>query len=363
MTKPTETLPVNLTEYEEAARRILPPASFGHVAGAAGDEATLRANREAFGGWRLLPRVLRGAASPNLRTTVLGEETAMPVLLAPTGTHKLMHPEGEVATARAARRAGLVLVSSMTASCTVEETAAVGTPFWFQVLFLRERAMTLAVLRRAEAAGAKAIVITLDMPVVGRRETDERNQFAMPPGITFANFNVQQAATAGGSGFRAHGDSVLFAGATWDDLRWLCENAKVPVIAKGILAPEDAVLAIEHGAKAIIVSNHGGRQLDGAVGSLDALPAVVERVAGRAEVLMDGGIRRGTDVLKALSLGARAVLLGRPYLWGLAVGGEDGAFRVLDLLRKELEDAATLCGVRDVGEVSRELVVRAPSRT
>ncbi len=342
--------PLNLHEYQEAARAVLSPMAYDYIAGAAGDEITLRANREAFDQWRLLPRVLPGTAHVDLQTTVLGQPISMPVLLAPVGIQRLVHVGGEVASARAARSTGTIFTLSTGASSTIEDVAASAGTWWFQLYPNRDRAITRDLVQRAEAAGAGALVVTVDMPVLGRREADLRNDFTLPEGVTLANFRgTEQEFTS----HVAQYDPTL----SWQDLTWLASLSSMPMVVKGILSPQDARLAFEHGAQAIVVSNHGGRQLDGAVASLDALPAVVDAVEGRGEVLMDGGIRRGTDVVKALALGARAVLFGRPFIWGLALAGEEGVRHVLELMRAEIAMAITLCGCARVHEVSRALVV------
>jgi 4-hydroxymandelate oxidase len=359
-TNETAALPLNLHEYEASARDVLSPMAFGFVAGGSGDEVTLHGNRAAFDRWRLLPRVLRGLREVSTVTSVLGQDITLPVLIAPSSLHRLCHDEGERATARAAKAAGTIYTLSTPASITIEEVAPEAGPWWFQLYVYRDRELTRDLVIRAAAAGASALVVTVDMPRLGRREADERNRFALPAGVTMANIQMlasrhHEEADAG-SGWVAAAP-VVEPALTWDDLEWLASLSPLPVLLKGVLHPADAVRAIEYGIRAILVSNHGGRQLDNAVAALDALPAVVEAVAGRVEVLVDGGVRRGTDVLKALALGARAVLIGRPIHWGLAVGGEAGVRHVLDLLRAELALDLMLCGVASPAEVNRSLIV------
>jgi 4-hydroxymandelate oxidase len=332
---------------------------YDYISRAAADEVTLRSNRLAFDRWRLLPRVLR-SGTPSLGTTVLGQPVSMPVLVAPMTSQRMAHPEGELASARAARSAGTIFILSTGSSYPIEEVAQHAGNWWFQVYFHRDRAITRELVERAEAAGASALVLTVDTPVVGRREADERNRFTFPEGVTFANFEAPyHAAPQGAAASDAVGWAAMALQATldWHDLEWLASISALPVIPKGILSPEDARIAIEAGAKAIVVSNHGGRQLDDVVATLDALPAVAQVAAGKAEVLVDGGIRRGTDVLKALALGARAVLLGRPVYWGLAVAGKSGVERVLQLIRGELELGFRLSGCMTVDDINRSLVV------
>jgi 4-hydroxymandelate oxidase len=351
--------PLNLHEYDAAARAVLPAMIYDYIARAAGDEVTLRSNRLAFDRWRLLPRVLRGGTA-TLGTTVLGQPVSMPVLIAPMTSQRMAHPEGELASARAARGAGTIFTLSTGSSYAIEDVAKHAGTWWFQVYFFRDRAITRELVERATAAGASALVPTVDTPVVGRREADERNHFTLPEGVTFANFAPPDHVAPEGAAGSSMGRFVAMAlqpKLDWNDLAWLASISSLPVIPKGILSPEDARIAIEAGAKAIVVSNHGGRQLDDVVVTLDALPAVARVAAGKAEVLVDGGIRRGTDVLKALALGARAELVGRPIFWGLAVAGEVGVERVLHLLRAELELGFRLSGCATVDDINHSLIV------
>ncbi len=357
----TTDLPLNLHEYEVAARELLPPHVWHYVAGGSGDEVTVRANRDAFARWRLLPRVLAGLREVATATTVLGQEIALPVVIAPSGRHRLCHDEGERATARAAKAAGTIYTMSSASSFVIEEIAPEAGPWWFQLYVFTDRGFTRDLAERAAAAGASALVVTVDVPVRARREGETRSRFAVSSGMAMAQLPTTQgeqppatidaAATSVPTTF-----DPAFA---WRDLDWLASLASLPILLKGILHPDDAVRAIDHGALGVIVSNHGGRQLDSAVAALDALPAVAEAIAGRVEVLLDGGIRRGTDVLTALALGARAVLIGRPTHWGLAVGGEAGVHHVLELLRAELALDLLLCGLASPAEVTRSLLVPA----
>ncbi|WP_213451968.1 alpha-hydroxy acid oxidase [Rhizomonospora bruguierae] len=331
------------------ARERLDPAHWDFFAGGAGDERTVRANEEAFGRVRLVPRVLRATGPRDLRTTLFGTELAAPILVAPTAFHRLAHPDGELATARGAAAAGAVLVVSMAATTPVEAIAAAGGPLWFQLYPQPDREFTAAVVRRAEAAGCRALVVTVDSPVFGRRERDHRHGFHdLPAGLACENMR-----DAGGV-VRA---IAMDADLGWDGVDWLRGITGLPILLKGVLHPADADLAVEHGVSGLLVSNHGGRQLDGAIATADALPAVAKAVGGRLPVLVDGGVRRGTDVLAALALGADAVLVGRPVLWGLAAGGADGVRRVLDLLREDLDRALALAGARCPAEVTADLVV------
>ncbi|HEX8692008.1 MAG TPA: alpha-hydroxy acid oxidase [Longimicrobium sp.] len=340
--------PRNLEEYEAAARAVLPRDVYDYYAGGAEDERTLRANRDAYGWFYLRPRVLVDVGAVDLSVELLGERLSLPVLLAPTAFQRLAHPDGELASARAARAAGTLLVASTLATTAVEDVArAAPGPLWFQLYVYRRREITRELIRRAEAAGCGAIVVTTTVPVQGNRERDSRNAFRLPPGVEMANFHGMAQARfpdAEGSGLDAFIGREFDPTLTWDVVEWVRGATRLPVVLKGVVTPEDARLAVEHGADAVIVSNHGGRQLDGAEPTLFALPRVAEAVAGRIPVLLDGGVRRGTDVAKALALGARAVLIGRPALWGLAVGGQAGVERVLAILRVELERTLALLG-------------------
>jgi isopentenyl diphosphate isomerase/L-lactate dehydrogenase-like FMN-dependent dehydrogenase len=349
--------PVNVQDYERLAEERLDPGAFGYFAGGAGDERTLAENVAAFERWHLRPRVLADVGSVTTETTVIGQDVSMPVLVAPTAFHRLAHPEGEAATARAAAAARTVMCLSTLASASPAELAAAapGGRHWFQLYWSRDRGFTQELLAGAVGAGFSALVLTVDFPAAGRRERDIRASFRLPVGLPLPNIP-----TGLGTGdFHAALGEVVDPTLTWRDLEWLRSVCALPLIVKGVLTAEDALLALEHGAEAVIVSNHGGRQLDGVPASLDALPDVVEAVGGRAEILLDGGVRRGTDVAKALALGARAVLVGRAVLWGLAVAGEEGVRSVLDLLRAEVALALMLLGCASPAEVGSAHVVRA----
>jgi 4-hydroxymandelate oxidase len=345
MTEATTAALVNVSDFEEAARRRLATPVYNYIAGAAGDEISLRRNRSAFDALLLKPRVLRDVSRLDTAVELFGVRQKAPILLAPTAYHRMVHPEGELATARGAAAAGATMVISSIATTTVEEIAATaGGALWFQLYVLPDRAFTRDLVQRAEAAGCRALCITVDTPVLGTRNREMRDRFGLPPGLDRANLRGLEGARAGH--FDAGGvyNEVLDPALTWDGIDWIRSFAKVPVVLKGILAPEDARLAVEHGVAGIIVSNHGARNLDTTPATIEALPAVAEAVAGRLTILLDGGVRRGTDVVKALALGARAVLVGRPYLWGLAAAGAEGVERVLELLRTELLAAMALCG-------------------
>jgi 4-hydroxymandelate oxidase len=353
-------------EVEAAAADVLPGEIWEFISGGSGCERTLEANRVAFDRVFLTPRVLRDVSACSAAGTLLGRPAALPLALAPVAYHRLVHPEGELAAARVARDAGVPFIVGTLSSVPVEQVTAVGGQVWFQLYWLRDRKRTFELVRRAEDAGCHAIVLTVDVPWMGRRLRDMRNGFRLPESVRavhLADPNGAQTTTAHhgtehGSAVAAHTAQEFSASVTWSDLESLRAATSLPLVVKGILAAEDARRAVAAGADAIVVSNHGGRQLDGALPSLDALPGVVAAVSGDCEILLDSGVRSGTDILKALALGARGVLIGRPFLWGLAAGGEQGARLVLDLLAGELADALGLAGCASPLEAA-ELAVTA----
>ena len=364
--------PLNLFEYEQLATKCLSQMALDYYASGAWDEVTLRDNRAAFERFKLRPRVLVDVSDRNLATKVLGQPLQMPLFIAPMAFQCLANPQGEVATARAAASAGIGMVLSTLSTKSIEEVAAVchdtnlHTPRWVQLYIHKDRGLTRALVERAYAVGYKALCITVDAPVLGRRERDKRNEFALPVGMQLANLTTLSGLNIpheeGESGLFTYVAEQLNSAVTWDDLEWFQSLCPLPLVLKGILRGDDAARAVECGAKAIIVSNHGGRQLDGAIAFLDALAEVVEAVDGRAEVLLDGGIRRGTDILKALALGAKAVLLGRPVLWGLAVAGEAGVAHAIEILRDELDVAMALSGCTSVEKIDSSLLFRENHR-
>jgi 4-hydroxymandelate oxidase len=350
---------INVADFERAAGERLDAGVAGYFFGGACDEVTLRENVAAWKQWRLRPRVLAGHGEWTTRVELLGAEVSMPVLVAPVAYQRLVDPGGEVAMARAAAAAGTVMCLSTLATARPAEIAAAvpSGRHWFQLYCFRDVGVTRALLDEAVGSGFEAIVVTVDAPRGGRRERDLRTGFKIPEGLGVPS--VQAALGSERAVTIEETFALMDPGLSWQDLEKLASECDVPVLVKGVLTGEDAALALEHGAAGIVVSNHGGRQLDCAVATADALPEVVDAVEGRATVLVDGGIRRGTDVAIALALGADAVLVGRPPLWGLAAAGEAGALRVLELLRDELELALALCGSRS--ELSRAHLRRAPS--
>jgi isopentenyl diphosphate isomerase/L-lactate dehydrogenase-like FMN-dependent dehydrogenase len=354
---------INVADAERAAAELLDPGPHGYYAGGAGDEVTLADNVEAWKRWRLRPRVLRDVSAVTTATEVLGGPVSMPILVAPVAYQRVAHPDGEVGMARAAAAAGTVMSLSTLATALPGEVAA-GAPQgrrFFQLYCFSDEGVTRALMDEAISSGFEAILLTVDLPRGGNRERDLRTGFVIPeeigvPSVTAA-LRSERAVTV------AETFALIDSGLDWSDLERLASACSVPILVKGLVTAEDAALAVEHGAAGVVVSNHGGRQLDRCVATADALPEVVEAVDGRVPVLVDGGIRRGVDVAIALALGADAVLVGRPALWGLAAGGEEGAQRVLEMLRSELELTLALCGCASPGELGEAHVRRAPATT
>ena len=356
---------INLFGYEQLAKEHLSQMAFDYYSSGAWDEVTLRDNLAAFTRVKLRPKMLVDVSNINLTTQVLGESLQLPLLIAPMAFQCLADPEGEIATALAAEIAGVGMVLSTLATKSLEEVATVANGLqWFQLYIHKDQGLTQALVQRAYTAGYKAICLTVDAPMLGKRERDQRNEFTLPPGLHPANLtnisglDIPQA--TGESGLLTYFAQQINPAVTWKDLEWLQSLSPLPLVVKGILRADDAVRAVEYGAQAIVVSNHGGRQLDGAIASLDALPDIIAAVDGKAEVLLDGGIRRGTDILKALAYGAKAVLIGRPVLWGLAVAGKIGVSHIISLLQDELNLAMALSGCASLGDIDSSLVSQLP---
>ena len=343
------TAPINVADYAALAASRVDPKVWCYFEGGAGDEVTLRANAGAYGRWRFRPRMLIDVAEVSAATTVLGTPVSMPLLVAPFAMHRLLDPEGEVATARGVAGAGTLMCVSTITSRTHADIAAAGGPRWLQLYVFRDRQLTLDNLAAAREAGYTAIVLTVDMPWLGRRERDLRLGFEIPAELPLPYVRVtneQRAETL-------HQHFQTSPSLTWDDLEWIVAESGLPLVLKGILTREDAALAAERGVAAIWVSNHGGRQLDGTIAGLDALPEVVEAVHGRCEVYVDGGISRGGDVLKALALGARAAFTARAVAAGLAVSGEVGVRDVLSILHNEIVLGLALLGCTSPAQITR----------
>jgi 4-hydroxymandelate oxidase len=345
---------LNLNEFEEPARANMAPFAFDYFVGGASDEVTLRANIDAFGRFALRPRVFVDVSSIDPATTMLGAPVSIPVAFAPTALHKLAHPDGEIASTLACNDAGALMCLSTLSSVSIEDVAAVSTgPRWFQLYVHKERDVATDLVQRAVASGYSAIVVTVDLPVPGYREREYRQDFTTPDDARPVNFDNTMTEEEFNHYLVGLQDQAL----TWDDLEWMREAAGgVPLVLKGILTAEDAVLAVEHGVEGIMVSNHGGRQLDRAPAALEVLEEVAQAVGDRAEVYLDGGVRRGADVLIALGLGARAVFIGRPFLYALATAGEAGVGRALELMRAEIENSMALLGTPTIADIHRSHV-------
>ena len=354
------TIPADLFDYAKLAPAHMSAIGWEYVSGGAADELTLRWNRESYDRIRLRPRILVDVSQIDTRVKLLGRELPFPILLAPTAYHKLAHAEGEIGTAKGAGAAGATFVVSTSATTSLEDIAQVATrPLWFQLYVQPDRDFTRDLIRRAEATGCQAVVVTVDSPVLGPRYRETRTPFALPPGAERANLKGLKTATGG----HRPSESTIYSALldpklTWKEIEWLRTLTKLPILLKGLLNADDAARGVELGASGIIVSNHGGRNLDTLPATIDALPEVAARIAGRVPVLVDGGIRRGTDVLKAIAFGASAVLIGRPYLYGLAVGGADGVARVVNILRREFEMAMALTGRTSVAEIDESVIWR-----
>ncbi|KAG0545796.1 hypothetical protein BDA96_02G393000 [Sorghum bicolor] len=352
-----DSLPVNVREYQKLAKKALPKMHYDYINGGADDEYTLRENIAAYGRILLRPRVLIDVSKIDMSTSLLGYNMPSPIIVAPTGAHKLANPEGEVATARAAAACNTIMVLSFSSSCRIEEVASSCDAIRFYQLYMcKRRDVSAALVQRAESLGFKALVLTVDRPVLGRREADIRNKMISPrfvnlEGLMSLDKDIDSA--EGGSKLERFSRETLDPSLSWKDVEWLKSITSLPILLKGIITAEDARKAVEAGVSGVILSNHGGRQLDYAPATISALEEVVKAVEGSVPVLVDGGIRRGTDVLKALALGAKAVMVGRPVLYGLAARGEAGARHVIEMLNKELELAMALCGCRSVAEVTR----------
>ncbi len=355
---------INLLDFETAAIARLPAGARDYYRGGAGDEITLRANRSAWDRWAIHYRVLQDVAVRDLSVILLDRKLEWPVLIAPTAFHQLAHPEGELATARAAAAAGTTMVLSTLSNKPMEEVAiAANGNLWFQLYCYKDRAVTRDLIARAAAAGCGALVLTVDAPVGAVRERDVRNEFSFPVDLPVANLLPSGSRFSdpalGQGGFSAYINRMFDPALTWRDLEWIVSISKLPVLVKGVVRPDDARRALSRGARGVVVSNHGGRQLDSAPATADVLDSVTRACGPDALVLVDGGIRRGTDILKAIALGAKGVLIGRPVLWGLAIGGEAGVRRVLDILRHEFSVAMALAGCRTLEDVDRALLGRS----
>jgi 4-hydroxymandelate oxidase len=351
---------LNVDDYARAARAKLSKEIHDYYEGGALDEITLRENVAGWERLKLYYHVLAGVGDRDMSTTVLDQKISIPICIAPTSFHKLACAEGEVATAKAAKAAGTLFILSSLSNTAMETVLSqAASPRWFQLYIYKDRGITGALVERAEAAGAQAIVLTVDAPGLGARERDMRNSFTLPKGLAVENLSPLGKGTipqVTGSGLAAYVHDNFKSDLSFDDLDWLCSCTRLPVVVKGVCRGDDACQIAEHGAKALVVSNHGGRQLDTAPATCEVLPHIADVVGDRCEVYVDGGIRRGSDVLKALALGARVVMIGRPVLWGLTVAGEQGALDVLRIFRRELDEAMLLCGCTRLKDINGSLL-------
>jgi 4-hydroxymandelate oxidase len=350
--------PINIYEFEALSNERLPKTESDFIAGGATDEITLRRTREVFDSIMLRPRMLVDISEMDLSTTVLGQRIEFPVMADPSGGHARAHPEGELATARVTGAMGTVMVLSSGSSYTLEDVAKAATgPIWWQQYLYGDRGLTMELADRAKDAGYSALCITLDSTVQAKRERNIRNNYSSPPSPNYAHLELNEWQLWDVSSDAPRGVNALVdRKATWSDIEWLVERTSMPVVVKGVMTGEDGRRAAESGSRGIIVSNHGARQLDTTFASVEVVPEVVEAVEGRAEVYLDGGIRRGTDVLKALALGARAVLIGRPLFWGLAVDGEAGLQTVMGFLKDELAQSMGMCGRPTIDSIDTSLI-------
>lgn len=352
---------INLQDYEREAEAHLSVGAFGYYVSGADDEISVHENRAAYSRVLLAPRMLVGVPERDMRTTILGRELGMPLFIAPMALAKMAHADGECGMVRAAGRAGVGMALSTMSNTRLEDVAAEASgPLWFQLYVYRDRAITKHLVARAEAAGYNALVVTVDVPVTGNRERDVRNALTVPAGVRLENltdFALQEVpAEERDSALARYVTSQLDPALTWADIDWLASITSMPIVLKGVLRADDARRAIEHGAQGLVISNHGGRQLDTAIAPLDALRRIAPDYGDRLTLLVDGGIRRGTDILKALALGAQAVMVGRPMMYGLAVNGEAGVAHVLSILRREFDEAMALCGCPNIAAITRDLI-------
>ena len=356
----SESDPLNLREYAPRGQAGLSEMAWGYYAGGADDEITLRENELAWERARLHYRILADVANRSSATHVLGHEISLPVIAAPTAFHRMADDEGEVATVRATTGAGTAMVLSSLSTVDVEEVTAAATgPVFFQLYLYRDREVSRDLIRRVEAAGCKGIVLTVDAPIWGNRESDVRDHFSLPENMEIRNLMADQTlsfSSQEGSGLADFCNTHLDPGLRWEHVEWLRETTDLPIVVKGVCRPDDAVHAVNAGVAGLIVSNHGGRQLDTSPATFEVLPSVCEAVDGRAEVWVDGGIRRGTDVIKALAAGATTALIGRPILWGLAARGEAGVAHIWSMLHAEFDRAMALCGCANVDQITQDLL-------
>jgi isopentenyl diphosphate isomerase/L-lactate dehydrogenase-like FMN-dependent dehydrogenase len=357
---------LNLYELEAIAKQKVEATAFDYIASGANDEITLRNNVESYKKIQLVPRRLASNKHPSTAIELLGQKMDYPILIAPTAFHGLSHKDAELGTAHAANKTNTTMILSTLSNTTIEETSVAGANMWFQLYIFNNREITLELIRKAEEHGYKALVITVDAPILGKRERDIRNQFHLPNHLSIANLAMHMDAAQlderkSASSLESFFQEQLNNELNWDDIHWLNSQTTLPIILKGILHPEDAKLALQAKIAGIVISNHGGRQLDTEITSIDALPAIAAIVKETIPIIIDGGIRRGTDILKAIALGANAVLIGRPIVWGLADEGIDGSVKVINFLQEEFKQSMQLVGCKNIKELSNEFIYQEPS--
>ncbi|XP_017891803.1 peroxisomal (S)-2-hydroxy-acid oxidase GLO3 [Ceratina calcarata] len=351
-----------IEDFEKYAEKHLTPAVRDYYNSGAGEQYTLKLNTEAFKKYRIRPKFLRNVSKRDLSTVVLGEKLSIPIGIAPAAMQRMAHPEGELANARAAQAAGTIYILSTISTSSIEEVAeaAPSAVKWFQLYIYKDRDITRNLVSRAERAGFKALVLTVDAPMFGDRRADIRNKFSLPCHLKLGNFQGDMSSkinnAESGSGLCEYVMDLFDASLCWEDIKWLKSITKLPLVLKGILTPEDAILGVENGAAGIIVSNHGARQVDTLPATIEVLSEIADAVRGRVEIYLDGGIRQGIDVFKALALGARMVFAARPMLWGLSYGGEEGVKKVLEVFRKEIDVTFALTGCASIKDISRNMV-------
>ncbi|CAG7832820.1 unnamed protein product, partial [Allacma fusca] len=355
---------VCIEDFRDAAFKLLDQNALDYYKSGADDEVTLRENRNAFSRWVIRPRMLRDVTSRSLSISVLGKPVSIPIGISPTAMQKMAHPDGEIANAKAAAAMGTIYILSTISTSSIEEVAS-ATPRsrkWFQLYVYKDRNLSINLIKRAEAAGFEALCLTVDAPYFGKRRLNFRNKFYLPRHLRMANFQHGSGesegvgASGGGSALNEYIDRNLDQSLTWEIIPWLKKVTRLPIIVKGILTAEDAKLALEFGVDGIFVSNHGGRQLDTVLASIDALPEIVEVVKGRCDIYLDGGVSTGKDIFKALALGATMVFAGRPFLWGLTVAGEEGSKKILKTFKDELDLTMSLSGISNVKDITPEYV-------
>ncbi|EGC37948.1 hypothetical protein DICPUDRAFT_97074 [Dictyostelium purpureum] len=348
---------VTVAEMKEEARKKLPKMVYDYYASGSNDQSTLAENENAFTRIKLVPRSLVNVSKVSTKTKIYGQDLSTPIMIAPWAMQRMAHPNGELDTLEAAKEFGTIMTLSSLSTTSVEDVSkhSNGNPGWFQLYVFKDRKVSEDLVKRVEKLGYKALVVTVDTPFLGKRDADYKNQFKLPNGLFLKNFEHLLLSNLEG-GLNQYMATMIDPGLTWKDLEWLRSITTLPVLVKGVMCPQDAAEALKHGADGIIVSNHGGRQLDTSPSTIEVLPAISKVVQGKIPLILDGGIRRGTDILKALAFGANAVLIGRPVIWGLSCGGKDGVLRVLNLLNSELQLSMAFTGMNSIHEITENII-------